>query len=209
MTNKLTLAAMVLSLGALAFSCGTPMTKTDAGTGGGIGTTGGGTGTTGGGTGGGTTGGGTGRTCDTAPAFLAADLQGKAGFDPGTTTSPPFNFATLAKQTADGGVDVSFNEFYVDAPVAAVSIPAKNYQTCDYCFMISLGCNSMGAMCKRDFLAQAGTLTVGTATKSPDAGTYAFTLSNVTYEAWDFATDKPTDAGCLTLSNLSFTGTWP
>ena len=111
MNFRLTLAAMVLSLGVLSFSCGT-MPKADAGTGGGIGT--------GGGTGGGAaTGGGTGRTCVPAPAFTQADLQGKAGYDPGGTMSLPVNYALLGRPSPPdaGRFDILSNELYVDGPL--------------------------------------------------------------------------------------------
>lgn len=220
MKNRATLATLSLAVAVLSFNCGSPTTKTDAGSGGGIGTGGGsaagggggggGGGATGGGTGGGATGGGAGRTCTAAPAFTAADLQGKAGFDPGSANSPPYNYATIGRPSPDAGrFDVAFNEFYADAPLANVAIPAKTYQQCDYCFIIQTECDNMGSMCSKAYLAQSGTLTVGTATKDPDAGTYAFTLANVTYEEWDFNTDKAVDGGCLTLSNLAFTGSWP
>jgi hypothetical protein len=211
MHNRLTFAAMALAFAVVSFNCGSPTTKTDAGTGGGTGgaTGGGGGGSTGGGTGGGSTGGGTGRTCTAAPAFAQSDLVDGPGFDPGSMTSPPFNFATLARDAGAGRVDISANEYYANGLKNAVTIPAKNYQDCDLCFIVETNCNAMGAQCSKAFLAQGGTLTVTAATKSPDAGTYAFSLTNVTYEEWDFNNDVPADGGCLTLPSLSFTGTWP
>ena len=205
MTNtKLTLSALAFSLGVLGFSCGSPMTPTDAGPG--IGGGGGG-GATGGGGGGG---GGGARTCDTAPAFMASDLSGKAGYNPGGPMMPPFNFATFAKDSATvGRFDVAYFELYSAANQTNVSIPAANYRQCDLCFSMSLGCDNTGASCAKTYLAQSGRFTVGAATKSPDAGTYLFTVNNVTYEEWDFTTDTARDAGCLTLNSLNFLGTWP
>lgn len=215
MNNRLTRAALSLVVAVLSFNCGS-MTKADAGTGGG---TGGGTGAGGGG-GGGVTGGGSGgggvRTCDVAPTFLPTELQGKAGFDPGTMTFPPYNFAVFAHAAPTAGrIDGFFAEFFANAPLAATQIPAKNYAQCDYCFYLTLGCDNMGANCSKIYLAQSGTLTVSDATKNADAGTYAFTLSNVTFEEWGefrtggMAADQAVDGGCLTMSNFAFTGSWP
>lgn len=194
MTSKLTLAVLTLAFAVVSFDCGSPTAKPDAGSGGGTGT-GGGSGA---------------RTCDAAPAFVAADLDGKAGYDPGTATSPPYNYATLARASATAGrLDVSFNELYVNAPSAAVNIPAKTYTLCDYCFIIQTNCNSMGGSCAKAYLAQSGSLTVTAATKNVDAGSYAFTLTNATYEEWDFNADVAVDGGCLTLGSLDFAGSWP
>ena len=220
MNNRLTLAATVLSLGVLSVGCGA-MPKADAGTGGGIGAGGGvgagggGGGATGGG-GGGATGGGTAtgggggvRACALAPPFVVGDLNGKPGYNLMTANAPPFNYATFARPAATAGrADVMFNEFYVDGPLAATPIPAKNYAMCDYCYYIQLGCDNMGN-CGKSYLARSGTLAVTAATKNPDAGTYAFTLTNVTYEEWDFTADTAVDGGCLTLPSFSFSGTWP
>lgn len=206
MNNRLTLAALSLVVAVLSFNCGS-MTKADAGTGGG---TGGGTGAGGGG-GGGVTGGGGGgvRTCDMAPVFLPADIYAK-GFDPGTTMFPPYNFATFVHpSTTAGRIDGMQNELFVDAPVNNAVIPAKNYAMCDFCYYMQLGCNNMGAQCTKSYLAQGGRLTVTAATKDVDAGTYAFTLTDVTYEEWDFTTDTAVDGGCLTLPSFSYTATWP
>ena len=207
MNNRLTLAALAIAFAVVSFNCGAPVSKTDAGSGGGTATGGGGGG---GGGDGGATGGGTGaRTCTAAPAFTAADLNGKAGFNPGNMNTPPFNFATMVRASATSGrQDGMLNEYFLDGPRANVAIPAKNYAMCDYCFYLELACDNTGA-CNKSYLAQSGTVSIGEATKNPDAGTYTFTLTNVTYEEWDFTNDVAVDGGCLTLGNFSFTGTWP
>lgn len=197
----------LIFLAVLALSCGGSMTN-DAGSGGGSG----GGSVTGGGAGGGSGGGG-GRIglCDTAPAFIAADLAGKAGFDPGSMMSPPFNFATFTRASAAdaGRVDVMFNEFYAAAPLTNAAIPALSYRLCNHCFVIQTHCNSTGGMCSKIYLAQSGTVSVSAATKDVDAGSFAFTLSNVTYQAWDFGSDTAVDGGCLTLPSFTFSGAWP
>ncbi len=193
--------------GVLCFSCGGPMMMTDAGSGGGGGGAAGGGTVTGGG-GGGTTDAGR---CQLAPPFVAAELFGKAGFDLGGPMSPPFNYATMTRPSATSGrTDLMFNEVYSAAPIANVAIPPKNYQQCDPCFLIETGCNAMGAMCSKHYLARAGTLSVSAASKNVDAGTYAFTLSNVSYEEWNFTADTSVpDGGCLRLQNFAFSGSWP
>jgi hypothetical protein len=206
MNRKLLLG--VCAVGVLSFHCGS-MSTNNAGTGGGSGGgrvdagTGGGAGGTGGG-------GGTSAACTPAPAFVPTDINGKAGFDPGGTPSPPpFNFATMARPSATTGrFDVMFNEFYGMAPISG-ALPATNYQQCSACMVIQTGCDSMGANCAKIYLAQSGTISVTAATKSPDAGSYAFTLTDVTYQAWDFNADVATDAGCLTLPSFAFSGVWP
>jgi hypothetical protein len=50
---------------------------------------------------------------------------------------------------------------------------------------------------------------VSAATKDTDAGTYAFQLTNVSYQQWDFAADLPIDGGCLYVGNFAFSGSWP
>lgn len=130
--------------------------------------------------------------------------MGKAGFDLGGAMSPSFNFATMRR--ANG--DVMFNELYVAAPLTNVAIPALNYELCQHCFFILTNCDA-GTNCSKGYLAQSGTLSVSAASKDVDAGSYAFQLSNVRYQAWDFAADVPIDAGCLALGNFAFTGAWP
>jgi hypothetical protein len=184
-TNRLILAALSSLLVLLAQACGSPpVTNTD---------------------------GGITPSCAAAPAFVQADLVDTAGFDPGTQTSPPYNYASLRHTSATAGrFDVMFNELYVAGPLVNVAIPAKTYQQCEYCYIVTTGCDSMGADCAKGYLAQSGTLSVGSATKVETAGTYAFTLTNVVYKEWDFQNDKAVaDGGCLSLPSFSFSGTWP
>ena len=189
----------------LFFHCGAPSTQ-DAGSGGGSGG-----GSTAGGAGGGAAGGGTAGACAPAPRFVATDLNGKAGFDPGGMSAPPaYNFATMVRSSATPGrFDVMFNEFYSDGPVTNFALPAATHQQCASCLVIQTACDGTGANCAKVYLAQSGMLSVSAATKSPDAGSYAFTLSNVTYQTWDFAADVATDGGCLTLATFTFGGAWP
>ena len=187
----------LLLIGVLGASCEAPMMVNDAGSDGGGEDGGGGVADAG--------------RCSFAPAFVAAELNGKAGFDPGGAMSPPFNYATIARPSATPGkTDVMFNEFYLTAPISSVPIPPKSFRLCELCFLIETGCNPMGAMCSKHYLAQAGTLSVSAASKNVDAGTYAFNLSNVTYEEWNFLADTfVADGGCLTLGNFAFSGAWP
>lgn len=216
MNHRLTLAALSLVVAVLSFNCGS-MTKADAGTGGGLGGGvgaggggGSGGGATGGGTGGGATGGGAGRVCDPAPAFAVGDLQG-VGYDPGVPMQyPPLNFATFGRMsTTAGRFDVMSNELYRAAPTGPVTLGPTNYVMCEYCYLISLGCNNMGQQCAKDYLAQAGTVTIPSAVKDQDAGTFSFTLANMVYEEWNFSTDTAVDGGCLTLTTFSYSGMWP
>lgn len=186
----------------LASGCGDPMTS-DAGAGGGGGAA------LDAGSGGG--GGGDAGACPAAPAFVAADLNGKAGFDPGGPTSPPFNFATLSRASgADAGrFDVMYNEFYAGAVVDDVTIPAANYRRCTLCYAIRIDCDPLGQNCAKSYLAQSGSVTVSEATRSADAGRYAFQLKNLVYQRWDFTSDTAMDGGCLSLQNFSFSGRWP
>ena len=183
----------------LASSCGEPMTA-DAGVDGGrvvidAGTDGGGRFDAG--------------TCAVAPAFGLADLNGKAGFDPGGPTSPPFNFATLSRAVDAGRFDVMFNEFYAGAVVSNATIPAANYRDCSLCYAIRIDCDVMGQNCAKSYLAQSGAVTVSEATQDAGAGRYAFQLNNVLYQRWDFTSDTAMDGGCLALGTFSFTGSWP
>ncbi len=156
----------------------------------------------------GSVGGGDAGACQAAPAFTAAELNGKAGFDPGGPTSLPFNFATMSRAADAGRFDVMFNELYAGAVVDTVPIPASSYRACTLCYAIRVDCDTMGLSCAKSYLAQAGSVTVSEATRSPDAGRYAFQLRNVVYQRWDFASDTPLDGGCLFLGNFSFSGNW-
>jgi hypothetical protein len=149
--------------------------------------------------------------CAYAPPFVISDLNGKPGVDPGGPSTGPYNFATFARPSPDGGTrfDVMFNEFSGTAPLTNAAIPARNYELCETCLVIQLACDSMGANCSKRYLAQSGTISVSAATKNPDAGSYAFQLTNVTYQPWDFLADLPIDGGCLYVGNFAFTGSWP
>lgn len=149
--------------------------------------------------------------CALAPPFGPGDLNGKPGFDPGGPSTGPYNFATFARSVPDSGTrfDIMFNEFSGTAPLTNAEIPARNYELCETCLVIHLACDTMGANCSKRYLAQSGTISVSAATKDADAGTYAFQLSNVTYQQWDFAADLPIDGGCLYLGTFAFTGSWP
>ena len=149
--------------------------------------------------------------CAVAPGFVAADLSGKAGFDPGGATSPPFNFATMSRASAAdaGRFDVMFNEFYAGAVVGNALIPAANYGACTLCYVIRSDCDTMGRNCARSYLARSGSVTVSEATQDAGGGRLAFQLNNVVYQRWDFTSDTAMDAGCLALSRFSFTGSWP
>ena len=149
--------------------------------------------------------------CTVAPAFGLAHLNGKAGFDPGGPTSPPFNYATLSRPSgADAGrYDVMFNEFYAGTAISNATIPAENYRGCTLCYAIRIDCDTMGQNCAKSYLAQSGSVTVSEATQDAGAGRYAFQLNDVVYQRWDFTSDTALDAGCLALNTFSFTGSWP
>ena len=149
--------------------------------------------------------------CATAPAFGVAHLNGKAGFDSGGPTSPPFNFATLSRASGPdaGRFELMFNEFYAGAVVSNATIPAANYRDCSLCYAIRIDCDTLGQNCGKSYLAQSGTVTVSEATRDAGAGRYAFQLNNVVYQRWDFTSDTALDGGCLALGFFSFTGSWP
>lgn len=149
--------------------------------------------------------------CAFAPPFTSGDLNGKPGFDPGGPSTGPYNFATFSRPTPDAGprFDLMFNEFSGMAPLTTAAIPARNYELCETCLVLHLACDTMGANCSKRYLAQSGTISVSSATKEPDAGTFAFQLTNVSYQQWDFAADLPIDGGCLYVGDFAFSGSWP
>lgn len=162
-----------------------------------------------GGGGGSSTGGGAG--CVPAPVFAAEDLDGKPGFDKGSSAQPAFNFANFGLDAGVPGlVDWMSNELFIDAPLIGHAIPALDYANCEVCLSISLGCDDLGNNCRREFLAQSGTISVDQATKYADAGTFSFHLENISYAEWDFPNDRAVpDGGCLRLTSFLYSGGWP
>lgn len=156
----------------------------------------------------GPSGGGTGRTCAPAPAFAQSDLQA-AGYSGAAATA--YFHATLRRALPIGGrYDVLTTEAYGANPVGTSSVPPKSYRMCELCVLVSLSCDASGLNCAQGFLAQSGAAVVSAATPSADAGSFAFQLSDLVFEEWDFFSDQAVaDGGCLTLSSVSVAASWP
>jgi hypothetical protein len=211
------MGVVVLSVLSCGGSPGTDAGVVDAGQGGGAGggsATGGGTGTGGGaqvdaGFDAGLT-----SPCQTAPAFTSSDVL-SVGFTPSRSVVPQFDAAYFLRPsgTASKFDLLSVEYFFTTAPMLPFTVaePQPDYQHCDGCVRLSLACDSTGNGCAVDYFAQAGTVSLTALGTSPDAGTFAFALTDVHFLQWDFGAspDVVLDGGsCLILPSLTSSGSW-
>lgn len=183
-------------------------------TGGSTGTTGGGSPTTGGGSGVTTTGGGTGSTtCRELDPWASTDIVG-IGYDAEYEADGWYydwvqaGYATVAG-TAGNGDYLSF-EYWADS--ATPALPATDtvagpYSNCSNCAFIYENCNE--TTCGKYYMGTSGSATVSAFSSDVDAGTFAVTLTDVTFQEWDTANDVAvTNGACLHLTSQVLSGTW-
>lgn len=182
--------------------------------GGGGGTTGGGTGggstggSTGGGTGGGTTGGGTGGGgCRMLTSFDITQTRVKvAEYRTFTNGVGHYNLASWNAPALTGSdgfqVEVVYpNDIFPTLPLTRTFTNQK-YQQCTVCAVFFENCNPT---CDREYLAQAGTVTITRADRDA-AGRIAGSAQNVRFNEWDLATDTAVGGGgCVIISTI---GPW-
>jgi hypothetical protein len=195
------------------------------GTGGSGGTGGtGGTGGSGGGTGGtgGTGGAGGGGTLNCLTVATFSDFAREAGYDSVNTAA-----LGIAREIntsgvgADGGPTENYliQEVYFspagNATVGSTYTFTSNdrYNTCSYCVRYYRQCASelISSCSGGQFFSQGGTMHVTTATQSPDAGTFATTLTNLKLVEWTFGTTEGpvTNPRCYIITGETETINWP
>jgi hypothetical protein len=81
--------------------------------------------------------------------------------------------------------------------------------TCNECFYAYLGCDDQGENCTGEYLATSGRYEFTTATRNEAAGQFIGTGTNLTFRKWNFTSDRPSGAECLTVSRFHFRGVWP
>lgn len=174
--------------------------------GGGTGTTGGGSPTTGGGSGAATT-------CRELSAWASTDIVG-IGYDAQYEADGWFydwvqaGYATVAGSAGNGDY-LSF-EYWADS--ATPSLPATGnvagpYSNCSNCAFIYENCTD--TTCGKYYMGTSGSATVSAFSADVDAGTFAVTLTDVTFQEWDTTNDVAvTNGACLHLSSQLLSGTW-
>lgn len=195
-----------------------------AATGGGTAATGGGTAATGGGdaaagggtaaTGGGTasTGGGTGAaSCAVLPAFDATALI-EGNIDDSYEDDGFFgNYAYYGRDAASGtsgNGDFLDIQFWPDSATPAIPLtaPLDPDPSCVNCAIFYEDCTA--STCARTYVAATGTQSVTAFTYSADAGTFAGSISDVTFREVDDNFDLVADGGCFHLASQPFNATW-
>jgi hypothetical protein len=128
-------------------------------------------------------------------AILEADMSSP------TSTGTSYDFLVVV------------NEFLIGqfpAVPRTTTLAATDLSACNDCLYFSTGCQANGSSCVKDYLAQAGSITVNTGTQSPDAGTFTGSLTNVRFDEWNFTTNtKVTNGQCVQVQSATFNATWP
>ncbi len=91
----------------------------------------------------------------------------------------------------------------VPMPPLTQSFAAVGYRSCSVCALFHESCDEMG-VCARSYLAQAGTITIDRADRSP-AGRIVGSAANVRFNEWDIDNDRAVGTECV---EATFIGPW-
>lgn len=174
---------------------------------------GGGGGATGGGTGGGVTGGGTGGGggCRMITMLQTAQQNlGLAEYRSFSNSPGHYNYAGWIYLVSGANPDsfrmemVYPNDVVPNFPYTETFSSATRYRTCIACAIFYESCDPNTTACQKEFLAQAGSMTVTRADRST-AGRTQGSASGLRFNEWDLASDTAAGPGCIIVNTV---GPW-